>query len=405
MLASCGLRGEVGQVMEAIAMAASSDEQLIRTLLSRSEGEKLDFKAEQYRLESDHLKSKFVKDVVCMANADGDPPGYIVLGVKSYPDGRKEVLDVRVHHDDAAFQALVKDKVDPVPRFIYRSVAFESVSLGLVEIPRSYSRPHLAMRDFGCLRKGITYTRHGSTNTEATREEMKAMYSDSAGWSVGLYASHFDGAAEARRLVQGLKTRVLDTSVSVAQVVLECRDLATMLDMGDEHEWLEAELNGYAIQSLGYRTLADLMEAKPGSPLAERAGWRMIEIELWAGSPGSAPVRLPWPYFFVAPIHLVEERIQWLQKTGRVEEGTVLRDEDGTIAEWIADTVEQQAQALGRSDIVSMWADIVEGLRSPRRRPGYFPIKPGALSAMLPKLRQHLLTFVQKAEGVLRERF
>jgi len=73
---------------------------LFKTLLQSSEIRKTDFKRDQYRLDNEYLKSKFVKDILCMANAPGDD-GYIVLGVKSEKGKPGEVIGISSHHDSA----------------------------------------------------------------------------------------------------------------------------------------------------------------------------------------------------------------------------------------------------------------------------------------------------------------
>ena len=56
--------------------------ELFETLLKSNEIRKIDFKRDQYKLDIEHLKSKLVKDILCIANAPGGD-GYIVLGVKA----------------------------------------------------------------------------------------------------------------------------------------------------------------------------------------------------------------------------------------------------------------------------------------------------------------------------------
>ena len=44
------------------------DRQLIEDLLARQESDDLDFKSGQYNFDSTHGKSRFIKDIVAMAN-------------------------------------------------------------------------------------------------------------------------------------------------------------------------------------------------------------------------------------------------------------------------------------------------------------------------------------------------
>jgi hypothetical protein len=61
-------------------------ENKLRDLLNEnaSESPTLDFKQEPFRLDNDHFKSKFIKDILSMANTPRDETSYIVIGVKAH---------------------------------------------------------------------------------------------------------------------------------------------------------------------------------------------------------------------------------------------------------------------------------------------------------------------------------
>ena len=48
-----------------------STTELFETLLKSTEIRKIDFKTDQYKLDTEHLKSKLVKDILCIANTSG----------------------------------------------------------------------------------------------------------------------------------------------------------------------------------------------------------------------------------------------------------------------------------------------------------------------------------------------
>ena len=135
---------------------------VVASLLDRGEGRKLDFKECLYRLDNDDLRSKFVKDLVCMANAEGAETGYIVLGVDECDDGRKALKSLSNHHKEADLQQLIENQVEPHLVFEYHPVLYEGVSLAVIVIPESDRKPHRPKKDFGILKGGIIYTRHGS---------------------------------------------------------------------------------------------------------------------------------------------------------------------------------------------------------------------------------------------------
>ena len=56
------------------------DQKLIENLLNRQESDDLDYKSGQYNFDNNHGKSKFIKDIVAMANTPRSGPAYILVG-------------------------------------------------------------------------------------------------------------------------------------------------------------------------------------------------------------------------------------------------------------------------------------------------------------------------------------
>jgi hypothetical protein len=144
------------------------------TLLQSDEIRKIDFKRDQYRLENEDLKSKFVKDILCMANAPGDD-GYIVLGVKSEKGKPREVIGILGHYDSADLAGIVNGVVEAPIQFEYHTINHKGMECAIIHIPNSIGRPHWSKRDYGILRKHVFYTRRASGNTEASIEEIRQM--------------------------------------------------------------------------------------------------------------------------------------------------------------------------------------------------------------------------------------
>ena len=148
--------------------------ELFESLLRSNEIRKTDFKEEQYRLENKYFKSKFVKDIVCMANAPGDD-GYIVLGVKTDKGKPIEVVGISGHHDSAELEAIVNSVVEAPVQFEYYQIKYKGMECAIIHIPKSVERPHWSRKDFGTLKKHVFYTRRASRNTEASIEEIRRM--------------------------------------------------------------------------------------------------------------------------------------------------------------------------------------------------------------------------------------
>lgn len=147
---------------------------LFEALLQSDEIRKIDFKREQYRLEGEVLKSKFIKDILCMANAPGGD-GYIVLGVKSEKGKAREVIGVSNHYDSADLAGIVNGVVEAPIQFEYHAVRYKGRECAIIHVPSSIGRPHWAKRDFGILKKHVFYTRRASGNAEASVEEIRQM--------------------------------------------------------------------------------------------------------------------------------------------------------------------------------------------------------------------------------------
>ena len=149
------------------------DEQLIDSLLNKpSEDTTVDFKSKIPRLDNDHFKAKFIKDILSLANTPREGSAYILWGVKARQDGQKTILGVVDPPDDADLQTLVASKVVPVPSFLFSPVKYKDVTLGVIEIePRRPGIPYVSTWNKpdiqSLLKLGITYFRRGSSNSEA----------------------------------------------------------------------------------------------------------------------------------------------------------------------------------------------------------------------------------------------
>ncbi|MCL0029748.1 ATP-binding protein [Dehalococcoidia bacterium] len=109
-----------------------------------------------------------------------DSPAYIIIGVKDVPEeGHRIPKGIEKHHDDARLQDLVKDKVEPAPTFLYQSITYEGKQFGVIEIQPGY-RLYQCRKNFGLLKAGVFYTRKGSTNQEATADDLEELLRDKA---------------------------------------------------------------------------------------------------------------------------------------------------------------------------------------------------------------------------------
>lgn len=156
---------------------SDSIREVFETLLHTNEIRKTDFKSDQYRLDIDYLKSKFAKDILCIANAPGSD-GYIVLGVKAEKGRPREVTGISFHHDGADLAGIVNGVVEVPIQFEYHPITYKGKECAIIHIPSSIGRPHWPKKDFGILKKHVFYTRRASGNSEASIPEIRQMCID-----------------------------------------------------------------------------------------------------------------------------------------------------------------------------------------------------------------------------------
>ena len=150
-----------------------NDHDLIERLLGQDESPTLDYKSRLVRFDNDYYKAEFIKNVICMANTPRDGSAYIVVGIVCKPDGSKKVIGVSEHPDDANLQTLIGGRVQPIPRFHYRTISYQGKSLGLLEIFPRRRGPFMPIWGYQeMLRRDVVYFRRGSSNEEAKAEDL-----------------------------------------------------------------------------------------------------------------------------------------------------------------------------------------------------------------------------------------
>lgn len=134
-----------------------------------NENTELDFKAIQYQ------KVKFedlLKDLISMANAKSDDDKYIIVGVKLLGNGKRDILGITEDFiDEATYQQLTHNNIEPELNFSYFSYQFQNKTLGVFKIFNSNDRPYMMKKDFGRLKIGEAFIRKGSHQTRLTRKD------------------------------------------------------------------------------------------------------------------------------------------------------------------------------------------------------------------------------------------
>lgn len=141
------------------------DTQRLMQLLSREEGEKLDFKAE-LNLYTESDKKELVKDVTAIANSRGGR-GYIVYGVE---DKTKCILGINPEDfQEEQIQQIIYNRTDPPVPVNVDFIQIKDKTVAVLTIFRSRHAPHQV------LQTGAFYIRRGSTTDFARRSELASM--------------------------------------------------------------------------------------------------------------------------------------------------------------------------------------------------------------------------------------
>ncbi len=141
------------------------DRQKLNILLQRTEGTKLDFKA-QLSLKTDSDKKELAKDVTAIANSKGGR-GYIVFGIE---DKTKRILGIEEKkYTEEQVQQIISQRCDPPVSVRLDDFTVEEKTVGVLTIYKSSQKPHQIRQN------GAFYIRRGSTTDIARREEIASM--------------------------------------------------------------------------------------------------------------------------------------------------------------------------------------------------------------------------------------
>jgi hypothetical protein len=152
------------------------NEILVEQLLNESESTTLDFKEQQYKFvhASDDEKSELLKDILSFANAFRRTDAFILIGVKEIKGDRSVPVGIVEDLDDATLQQFVNHKTQKPVTFLYHTIPFQGVKLGIIQIPVQ-ERPLYLLKDYGKLLKEAVYTRHGTSTDIASPDEVARM--------------------------------------------------------------------------------------------------------------------------------------------------------------------------------------------------------------------------------------
>lgn len=174
---------------------------LIESLLYLNEGTTLDFKRDQYPFENatDEQKSEFLKDILAFSNSWRQDEAYIVIGIKEYENGEKDLFGTENHIDDAKLQQFIDGKTNRQVNFSYEIHLYNGIKFGVFRIPKQ-ERPIYSKKNYGKVKKEVVYYRLKSSTKTATPDDIASMGKD--------YINHIQLKADSdKKEIETLKLR------------------------------------------------------------------------------------------------------------------------------------------------------------------------------------------------------
>ncbi len=135
----------------------------------------LDFKGAQYTRDK---HADLIKDIIAMANADTNDECYIIIGVIRNDEGQKELrgIDREKFIDDANYQQLIRENVEPDVTFEYFLHEYDGKCFGVFRIGNCDDKPYMMRKDYKALKKGDSWIRKGSHQPRMIRRDFDAIY-------------------------------------------------------------------------------------------------------------------------------------------------------------------------------------------------------------------------------------
>lgn len=135
-----------------------------------NESTSLDFKAVQYKKENNE---NFIKDIISLANGVTKNEKYIIIGVKHYSNGERDLLGINENFiDDASYQQLVDSNIEPHLSFKYFPFRYKDKIFGIFQILECTNPPYMMKKSLGKLNLGDSFIRRGSHQTRLTRKDI-----------------------------------------------------------------------------------------------------------------------------------------------------------------------------------------------------------------------------------------
>jgi hypothetical protein len=133
-----------------------------------------DFKLSQYHR---NVFDSFIKDIMSMANADGDHDRHIVIGV-SKKNGERILTGIKKEEfdDPAIYQQIIRENVEPDVHLDYFLHEFQEKFFPIFRISQCSEKPYMMKKRHGSLEKGDAWIRKGTHQDRMVRRDFDLIY-------------------------------------------------------------------------------------------------------------------------------------------------------------------------------------------------------------------------------------
>lgn len=182
--------------------------ELENLIINGRECDYLDFKAEIYR----DNKEALIKDIMAMANSVYEGKKYIIMGVKDYPNGDRDIIGLQPGDimDNSNYQQIIQSNIEPQIYFEYYTYKHHGKKLGIIELSGTYDRPYLMKKQFRYLKEGFCLIRKGSMQIPANRNDYDNFYINNGKFEAVIYEPFLSagyvktGCAELRVILRNI---------------------------------------------------------------------------------------------------------------------------------------------------------------------------------------------------------
>ncbi|CAN7734321.1 ATP-binding protein [Paenibacillus sp. LjRoot153] len=150
---------------------------LLDIIQFENEHTSVDFKMISYE-KKQNKKEDFLKDLLAMANAEVNGQRYLIIGVKLLSDGQRSFHSIEEYIDDANYQELVRENIEPQLNFRFDPIRLNEYNLGVFTIGPCENKPYMMKKDCGTLKRGMSYIRRGSQQKLIIRTDLENIYED-----------------------------------------------------------------------------------------------------------------------------------------------------------------------------------------------------------------------------------